>query len=195
MFHQRVLKVSADCEQANMVEVFALNDHACQNDILHQTNSPLDLRPMISWTDFKTSAIFENNKKDDINNSSFEESVKTEEAVFSQNHFFKITTIYEIALSKLIYFRFFHGYGHKLWLIMLCMNLELNKTLWLHYCEIIPLASKKRKLKTSYLDLSKIRLFCHKYPIYTTLLNNTIEFFVADLQMKPVQPRLIQLDR
>ena len=54
MFHQLVVKASEDCGQANMVEVFALNDCVDQNDILHQTNLPLDSTPMISSTDFNT---------------------------------------------------------------------------------------------------------------------------------------------
>ena len=54
----------------------------------------------------------------------------------------------------------------------------------------------KQKMKTkNFISRSfKNPLFCHEYPIYTTLLNNTIEFSVTDLQIKPVQPRLIQLD-
>ena len=54
MFHQLAVKVSEDCELANMVAVFALNDCVGPIDILHQTNSPPDSKPMISSTDFNT---------------------------------------------------------------------------------------------------------------------------------------------
>ena len=53
MFHQLAVKASEDCEQANMVEVFALNDCVDQTDILHQTNWPPDSMITLSLTDFK----------------------------------------------------------------------------------------------------------------------------------------------
>ena len=53
MFHQRVVKVSEDCEQASMAVVFVLNDRVCLIDILHQTNLPVDSAQMIPFFQFQ----------------------------------------------------------------------------------------------------------------------------------------------
>ena len=52
MFHQHAAKVLEDCEQANMVVVFALNDYVFQDDIQHQTSLLSDLLLKISFAGF-----------------------------------------------------------------------------------------------------------------------------------------------
>ena len=58
MFHQHDAMVLVNCEQANMVVVFALNEYVFQDDILNRIHLLLDLLPVISFVDFKISDIF-----------------------------------------------------------------------------------------------------------------------------------------
>ena len=53
MFHQHGVMVLVNCEQANMVVVFALNEYVFQDDILNRIDLLLDLLPAISFVDFK----------------------------------------------------------------------------------------------------------------------------------------------
>ena len=53
MFHQHGAMVLVDCEQANMVVVFVLNEYVFQDDIPNRIDLLSDLLPVISLSDYK----------------------------------------------------------------------------------------------------------------------------------------------